>query len=191
VQSKLLNKIIDELDLKIIRSLSEDCTKPVTKIAKEVKSSRPTVIARLSYLRKEKIIDCSAKINIAKLGLKLASIHFETKDPESEEQLITTISKCPRLLQLFQISGKSTFLALVYTENAETLLSTIECLATVINAKIISFQRIIPLLDQTFHLKVIEKGDVTPCGKECGLCIAYKQNECYGCPSSTTYKGTL
>jgi Lrp/AsnC family transcriptional regulator, leucine-responsive regulatory protein len=187
----LSNKIIDELDLKIIRSLSEDCTKPVTKIAKEVKSSRPTVIARLSNLRRERIIDCSAKINITKLGLKLASIHFEAKDPESEEQLISTISKCPRLLQLFQISGQPTFLALIYTENAETLLSTIDCLQKAVNAKIISYQRIIPLLDQTFHLKIIEKSDVTPCGKECGLCIAYKQNECHGCPSNTAYKGPL
>ena len=187
----MLNKTIDELDLKIIKSLSEDCTKSITQIAKEVKSSRPTVIARLSNIRKEKIIDCSAKVNISKLGLKLASIHFEAQDTQSEEQLITTISKCPRLLQLFQISGKPTFLALIFIENAETLLSTVECLATVINAKIISFQRIIPLLDQTFHLKITEKSVVTPCGKECGLCIAYKHNECYGCPSSTAYKGTL
>jgi len=185
-------KTIDKLDLEIIKSLSEDCAKSTTKIAKEVSSSRPTVIARIVNLKKSEIVDCGAKINVAKLGLKLASIHFEAKDPQSEEQLISTITKCPRVLQLFQIAGKPIYMALVFTENAETLLSTIDCLSTLLNAKTISYQRVIPLLGESFNLKTnIEKCDVTPCGRECGLCIAYKQNECFGCPSTNAYKGQI
>ena len=183
---------VDELDLRIIKSLSEDCGKSTTKIAKEVGSSRPTVIARVAKLKESKIVDCGAKVNVSKLGFKLASIHLEAKDAQSEEQLVATLTKCPRLLQLFQISGKPIYLALVYTENAETLLSTIDCLSAVLNAKTISYQRVIPLIDQAFNLRIsLEKCDVTPCGKECGLCIAYKQNECFGCPSTKAYKGQI
>ena len=183
---------IDELDLRIIKSLSEDCAKSTTQITKEVRSSRPTVIARIANLKKSKIVDCGAKVNVSKLGFKLASIHFEAKDAQSEEHLVATIKKCPRLLQLFQITGKPIYLALVYTENAETLLSTIDCLSTVLNAKTISYQRVIPLIDESFNLRIsLEKCDVTPCGKECGLCIAYKQNECFGCPTTKAYKGQI
>ena len=183
---------VDELDLRIIKSLSEDCAKSTTQIAKEVKSSRPTVIARIANLKKSKIVDCGAKVNVSKLGFKLASIHFEAKDAQSEEQLVATVTKCPRLLQLFQISGKPVYLALVFTENTETLLSTIDCLSSVLNAKVISYQRVIPLRVESFSLKIsLEKCDVTPCGKECGLCIAYKQNECFGCPSTKAYKGQI
>ena len=183
---------IDELDLRIIKALSEDCTKSTTQIAKEVHSSRPTVMARIANLKQSKIVDFGAKINVSKLGLKLASIHLEAKDPQSEEQLIATIRKCPRVLQFFQIAGKPIYLALVFTENAETLLATMDCLSTVVNARIISYQRILPLLGESFSLKIsLEKGEITPCGKECGLCIAYRQNECIGCPSSKAYKGPV
>ncbi len=186
-----MSEAIDELDLKIIKALSEDCSKPITQIAKETKISRPTVIARISKLKKTGIIDCGAKINVSKLGFKLASIHFEAKDPKLEEQMIAQITKCPRLLQLFQVTGKSTYIALVFTENTETLLSTIDCLSTLLSAKVLSYQRVIAKANESFHLKITEKGEITPCGKECGACIAYKQNECFGCPSSKDYKGII
>jgi DNA-binding Lrp family transcriptional regulator len=182
---------IDELDLKIIKALSENCTKPITQIAKEVKISRPTVMARIAKLRETGVIDCGAKVNVTKLGFKLASIHLEAKDQQSEEQIVTTITKCPRLLQLLQLTGKPVYVALVFTENTETLLSTIDCLSSAINAKTISYQRVIPLVNETFQLNIPEKNDITPCGKECGICIAYKQNECNGCPSNKAYKGIL
>ena len=182
---------VDELDLKIIKSLSEDCAKSTTQVSKEVRSSRPTVITRIVRLKESKILDCRAKVDLSKLGFKLASIHFEAKDAQSEEQIVTTITKCPRLLQLFQITGKPIYLALVFTENAETLLSTIDCLSSALNAKVLSYQRVIPLLNESFYLKIPEKSEVTPCGKECGVCIAFKQNECYGCPSSRDYKGII
>jgi len=183
---------IDELDLRIIKALSEDCTKSTTQIAKEVNSTRPTVTARIADLKKSNIIDFGAKINVSRLGFKLASIHFEAKDPQSGEQLIATMTKCPRVLQLFQIAGKPIYLALVFTENAETLLATMDCLSTIVNARIISYQRIIPLLGESFSLRIsLEKSEITPCGKNCGLCISYKQNECSGCPSSKAYKGSI
>lgn len=182
---------IDELDLKIIKALSENCTKPITQIAKEVKISRPTVIARIAKLRETEVIDCGAKVNVNKLGFKLASIHLEAKDQQSEEQILNTITKCPRLLQLVQLTGKPVYVALVFIENTETLLSTIDCLSSAINAKTISYHRVIPLVGKTFNLKIPEKTEITPCGKDCFICIAYKQDECHGCPSNKAYKGII
>jgi DNA-binding Lrp family transcriptional regulator len=185
-------KTIDTLDLKIIKSLSENSRKPTTQIAKEAATSRPTTIARMNSLAKRKIVDFGAKINVAKLGFKLASVHFESEKTEDTENIIAKLSTCPRLLQLFQEVGKNTFTAIVYAENADTIISAIDCFKTALNAKITSWERILYHAGGAFDLKIIlEKCEKTPCGKECGVCLSFKQSECTGCPATKDYKGPI
>jgi len=185
-------KRIDMLDLKIIKSLSEDCRKPTTKIAKESGTSRPTTIARMNSLAARKIVDFGAKINVAKLGFKLASVHFEAENTEDSENIIAKLSTCPRLLQLSQEVGKNTFTAIMFAENADTIISAIDCFKTALSAKITSWERILYHAGGSFELKIIlEKCEKTPCGKECASCLSFKQSECTGCPATKDYKGPI
>jgi len=187
-----LPKTRDELDLKFIKSLSGDCRKSITQIAREVGTSRPTAIARINSLAESKIVDFGAKINIAKLGFKLISVHFELEKEEEAENILSKLLTCPRLLQLFQEVGKNRYNAVMFAENAETMISAVECLRTELNVNITSWERIICLRGHSFSLKIsLDKCEKTPCGQECGTCISFQQSECLGCPSTKDYKGPL
>jgi len=186
-----MSRITDALDAKILKSLSEDCRKSTTQIAKEAGTSRPTIIARLKKLSENQIVDFVAKINLTKLGLKLATIHFETK-PTETQQTVEKLKMCPRVIQLTQLAGKPRYAALIYVEDAETLLSSIDCLESLLGLKITSYQRVIPLIGESFSTKIcLEKTEKTPCGKECGLCLSYQQIECAGCPATNEYRGPI
>ncbi len=185
-------KQIDKIDIKIINALSEDCRKSTTQIAKEVDASRPTVIARLKQLSENNIIDFKAKVNLKNLGLKFATIHFRVEKARESKQIVEKLKQCPRVLQLIQWAGKQNYAALVYVEDAETLLSTIDCLESFLGLKIQSYQRALTLIGESFNLNLsIEKCEKAPCGKECGLCLAYQHEECKGCPTTTKYKGPI
>jgi Lrp/AsnC family leucine-responsive transcriptional regulator len=183
---------IDALDVKILKSLSEDCRKSTTQIAKEAGTSRPTAIARIKQLSENQIVDFGAKINLTKVGLKLASIHFETNLTEASQQIVEKLKLCPRVIQLVQLVGKPSYTALIYVEDAETLLSSIECLESHLGLKITSYQRVLPLIGESFNLKIsLEKCEKTPCGKECGLCLSFQHVECAACPATTEYRGPI
>jgi len=185
-------KKIDNIDLKIMKSLSEDCRKSTTQIAKEAGTSRPTVIARLKQLSESQIIDFGAKLNLTKLGLKIAALHFETDEAEGSQQLVKKLKLCPRVLQLVQLVGKPNYSALIYAEDAETLLSTIDCLESLLGIKLTSYQRVLPLIGESFSVKILlEKCEKAPCGKECGICLSYQHVECAGCPATKEYRGSI
>jgi DNA-binding Lrp family transcriptional regulator len=187
-----MSKSIDELDKKIISSLSDDCRKSTTQIAKEAGTSRPTVIARMKQLSESQIIDFKAKINLKKLGLKFATIHFKVEKAQESKQVIEKIKLCPRVLQLIQLAGKPNYAALIYVEDAETLLSSIDCLESFLGIKILMYQRVLPLIGESFNLDIsLEKCEKTPCGKECGLCLSYQHVECAGCPTTTKSRGPI
>jgi Lrp/AsnC family leucine-responsive transcriptional regulator len=183
-------KPLDKIDMKIINALSEDCRKSTTQIAKETGTSRPTVIARLKQLSESKTVDFKAKLNLKSIGLKFATIHFKVEKARESKQIVEKLKLCPRVLQLIQWAGKPNYAALIYVEDAETLLSTIDCLESFLGLKIQSYQRVLPLIGESFNLNLsLEKCEKTPCGKECGLCLSYQQDECKGCPTTTKYKG--
>lgn len=182
----------DEIDVRIMKSLSEDCRKSTTQIAREAGISRPTAIARMKNLAGNHLVDFGAKVNVARLGFKLALIKFELDDSEKKQNLVAKLAACPRVLQLVQAIEKSNYTALVCAENAETLLSSIDCLRDVLRARITSWQRVKPILGEAFNLKIfLEKCELTPCGKKCGICSSYRESECAGCPATTDYRGPL
>jgi len=182
----------DEVDLKIMKSLSDDCRKSTTQIAKEVSISRPTAIARIKGLIENRLVDFGTKVNVLNMGFKMALLNLEADTIESKQEIISKLEACPRVLQLIQTIEKPCYQALVFAENAETLLSTIECLRDVFSARIVTWQRAKPIIGESFDLKIfLEKCDLTPCGKKCGNCSNYREAECVGCPAAKDYKGSL
>jgi DNA-binding Lrp family transcriptional regulator len=182
----------DKTDVKIMKSLSEDCRKSTTQVAKETGISRPTAIARMKELVSNHLIDFGAKINVTRMGFKLAIVHLEVDNAKADKQIIRKLNMCPRTLQLVQTIGKSEYIAIVCAEDADTLLSTIDCLRSILDAKITSWERVKPILGESFNLKIfLEKCDLTPCGKKCGVCPRFEDSACIGCPATREYKGEL
>ena len=183
---------LNAVDLKIVKSLTENCRKSTSQIAKEAGISRPTAIARLKALTENQIIDFSARVNLARLGFKLGLVTYEIKESQPKQDVLAKVKNCPRVLQLLRTVNSSTYTALIFAENTETKLSAIECLRSVLNAKTVSAQRVRPVLGETFDLKIfLEKCELTPCGKKCGICSNYEESECFGCPATKYYKGSI
>ena len=67
-----MSKTLDQLDLKILKALTQDSRKSITQTAEEAGTTRPTVMARINSLFSEETIDFGAQVNISKLGLKMA-----------------------------------------------------------------------------------------------------------------------
>ena len=181
-----MSKKVDSLDIKIIESLTQDCRKSITQIAKEAGTTRPTAIARINRLVKDTNNRLfGQKMKPSSLGLKLASVHLVAEENQTSEHIVSTLKKCPRVVQLIQLTGQPNYTAIVVVEDAETLLSSLECMSKILKLKIVSYQRILPLIGDSFSVKVsYEKQDMTPCGKDCSVCLCYQQKECVGCPSS-------
>jgi DNA-binding Lrp family transcriptional regulator len=187
-----LSTKLDAIDLKIIKSLTENCRKSTSQIAKEALISRPTAIARLKALEENHVIDFSARVNLITLGLKLALVTYEVDETQVKEDVLTKVKNCPRILQLLRTVNSKIYTALIFAENTETKLSAINCIRSALNAKTISSQRVKPVLGETFDLKIfLEKYELAPCGKKCGICSNYEDSECVGCPATKSYKGFL
>jgi DNA-binding Lrp family transcriptional regulator len=187
-----LSITLDAIDLKIIKSLIENCRKSTSQIAKEARISRPTAIARLKALEENHVIDFSARVNLMALGFKLALVTYQVDETQVRKDVLAKVKNCPRILQLLRTVNSSIYTALIFAENTETKLSAIDCVRGVLNAKTISSQRVKPILGETFDLKVfLEKCELTPCGKKCGICSNYEDSECVGCPATRYYKGPI
>lgn len=144
----------------------------------------------MNELAKMNLVDFGAKVNIEKLGFKLAFIFLETDETQSRQDSVDKLAACPRVLQLIQAIVKPIYSALVCAETAETLLSSIECIRNVLSPRIISWQRFKPIIGETFSLKIfLEKCELTPCGKKYAICVSYTESDCVGCPATTNYNG--
>jgi DNA-binding Lrp family transcriptional regulator len=192
MEKKRVSYKLDTIDLKIIKSLTENCRKSTSQISKEAGISRPTAIARLKTLTENGIIDFSARVNLSRLGFKLGLVTYRFDEDQPKQDVLAKVKNCPRILLLLRTVNSSTYTALIFAENTETKLSAIECLRSVLNARTVSAQRVKPVLGETFDLKIfLEKCELTPCGKKCGICSNYEESECIGCPASKYYKGRL
>lgn len=182
---------LDEVDFKLISSLARDARSTTTQIAADARISRPTAIKKLRKLTRNKVVSLGARVNLTKLGFKLALITFKTQG--NRKELKTSLFLCPRVLMLIETGGNPHYLALLYGENTETLVSTIECMKSISGMEIVSWHRLKPpILPETFALQVFPtKNEVAPCCKKCAICSNYQNKECLGCPAVTEYKGFL
>jgi len=182
----------DEIDLRILDSIQKDTRKSVTKIARETGVSRPTVISRLGKLVENKLVDFNIEMDIMALGFKLALITLEINDSADKQKIESRIIQCPRVLQLLDFVDKPGCSLLVYAENTETLLSAVECFKSIVGDANLSWQRVKQNRGEKIPIKIFStKCEITPCGKKCGMCSSYVQQECLGCPATKEYKGPL
>jgi len=83
-KSKPVN--IDELDLKILKSLAKNARKPIIDIASELKQTARIINYRIKQLEKKKIIlGYKIALNYKKLGLKFFKIFVYLDNPQKEK----------------------------------------------------------------------------------------------------------
>jgi len=86
---------IDDLDLKILKSLAENARKPIINIASELKETVRIINYRIKQLEKNKIIlGYKIALNYKKLGLKFFKIFIYLDNPKEERiKSLTTYLK--------------------------------------------------------------------------------------------------
>ncbi len=97
---------LDEIDIKILKILLQDCRISNREIARRLHVSVNTVIDRLSKLEASKIIrGYHADLNTKKLGYNLtAVVHLATKKG-LYEKVSTELAKLPNLYGVYEVTG--------------------------------------------------------------------------------------
>ena len=84
-----VNKIIDDLDIKLIKILTQNCRKPIIEIAREVNQSSSLVINRIKNLEKRGVVqNYYIGLNLEKIGMEFCKsfmyLHNYTKEEYKE-----------------------------------------------------------------------------------------------------------
>ncbi len=195
---KQFKKIIklDEINLEIFKSLSEDGKINYSRIGKEFGVSHVSIKNRYEKLIKKNIIKPSILVNFSKLDFKLAILLLEL-ETESFEKIKDVYSNCPRVLFSFNLLGEYNHLLVFFAENLDTI-ETIFNSCMLYNLKGVRKSNILifgSLKEDLFlplnfsHLD--QQNENTPCGTCCKFCKSFIQGQCIGCPASKYYKGPL
>ena len=183
---------LDHLDLKIIHELQKDGRISVTELAKEVKSTRPTVTNRLKRLIDEELIKVIGGLNLRKFGFKMAGVGLEVKKESARKEVETYLKNCPRVLNLFRTPEKANIHAIIWGEDDQTINSTLESFRDLENVDIVHTHYLgTPIHGNIIVNLVSGDNDESPCGMKCADCYRYDNAWCLGCPASKYYKNPL
>jgi len=122
-------KSLDELDLKILKILQDDCRISLEQIAKMVGVPKSTIYYRIKRLEDERIIEgYYAKINFAKLGKDYLTITFVKAKyaPGYHEKIGEKLSKIPGVWGVYFIFGENDFVVLARSKDREDYLRKLE-----------------------------------------------------------------
>lgn len=183
---------MDELDLKIIRCLSKNVRKTVSRLAREVGVTRPTIKKRLNNLLNRKIVTIGLTLDVKKLGFHIREVGFRVKSIEDKLELRRVLSRCPRALMLTCPLEGATLSVYIFGEDLETLRSVIESLKESPYTEAVYMTQSEPTFRRVFNVNLFpDKGNFAPCGRKCSECFSYRNNLCVGCPAVIEYKGPL
>jgi Lrp/AsnC family leucine-responsive transcriptional regulator len=189
---------MDEVDRKIIAQLQADGRTSLEELAKITGYTSMGTKKRLQKLLKKGTIKVSALINPAQLELLPAIVMLEMESAEAMQELIDRFEDCPRVVHIFKTIGGYNLIALVVAENQDTLESISMEKCSLRCSKGIRRSEFYPINDTYFSpfLQIREnlahkEKKVTPCNVECAPCNRYENQKCVGCPTTSSYKGSL
>lgn len=122
-------KSVDELDLKILKILQDDCRISLEQIAKTLGVPKSTIYYRIKRLEEEGIIEgYYAKINFAKLGKDYLTITFVKAKyaPGYHEKIGEKLSKISGVWGVYFIFGENDFVVLTRSKDREDYLRKLE-----------------------------------------------------------------
>src|SRR5512138_494886 len=114
---------LDEIDLRILAMLQDDCRVSLTRIGESVSLSAPAVLERIKKLEAARVIQgYHAKLDARLLGLDVtAFIGVSTSRPELIERIEQQIGGLDAVLETHHVTGEHTLLLKVKTANTSTL----------------------------------------------------------------------
>ncbi len=113
-------KKLDGLDLKIIQALSQDGRKSFVEIAKKIGLSPVGVKNRVEKLRKEKVLNIQALLNIEKFYSLSAQIEIEA-DNKTLLDLVEKFEKFPLVYHLVKTSGRYNLIVSIVVPKLESV----------------------------------------------------------------------
>lgn len=113
----------DDIDLKILALLQENCKQPLAKIGERVGLSAPSVIERIKKLEDQQVITAyRAIIDARRIGRDVtAFIGVLISHPKLIGEFEQEISQLDGVLECHHVTGQHTLLLKVKTENTSTL----------------------------------------------------------------------
>jgi Lrp/AsnC family leucine-responsive transcriptional regulator len=114
---------LDDMDLRILGLLQEDCRTPLARLGEQVGLSAPAVLERIKKLEAAAVITgYHAILDGRRLGLDVtAFIGVITSDPESIGDFERQVSALEDVLECHHVTGAFTFLLKVKTASTSTL----------------------------------------------------------------------
>jgi len=115
--------MLDEIDIKILKTLQEKGRTKRNQLAEKVGLSVPSVSERLNKLEEHGIIEgYYAKVNKQSFGLDImAYIHVVMDSSKNYKSLISHVNKMPQILECHSVLGEGSHLLKVVVRNTEAL----------------------------------------------------------------------
>jgi len=115
---------LDDIDLKILSIIQDDARAPISKLAKQVGLSPPSVHERISKLEERGVIaEYVAVLDAKKLGKSLTAFIGITLDRTccKDEDVINTLKMIPEVQEVHRIAGEEDLLLKVKIEDTSAL----------------------------------------------------------------------
>jgi Lrp/AsnC family leucine-responsive transcriptional regulator len=114
---------LDDIDLRILGILQDDCRAPLTRIGEAVSLSAPAVLERVKKLEAARVIQgYHARLDARLLGLDVtAFIGVSTSRPELIDRIEQQLGGLDEVLECHHVTGEHTLLLKVKTGNTSTL----------------------------------------------------------------------
>ena len=115
---------LDDIDLKILSIIQDNARVPISKLAKQVGLSPPSVHERISKLEERGVIvEYVAVLDAKKLGKSLTAFIGITLDRTccKDEDVINTLKMIPEVQEVHRIAGEEDLLLKMKTEDTSTL----------------------------------------------------------------------
>jgi Lrp/AsnC family leucine-responsive transcriptional regulator len=115
--------MVDELDLKILRTLQQNGRTKRNVLAEEVSLSVPSVSERLKKLEDNKIIEgYFTKVNRQAFGYDILAFILVMMDSSKHyKDLLKHVEKNPNILECYSVLGEGSHLLKVTVKNTESL----------------------------------------------------------------------
>jgi len=182
---------LDKKDRKIITMLHDNQDISQEEIAKIINLSQPSVAMRIKKLKEKGIIDKIVGVNLNKVGIYVAMVSVRTTNTT---KILNIFRECPFFLNGFVTSGEKNLMLLFAGEDLASLESMIDSrIRPDEDVQSADFNIMISSIkDFVLPIKLTERPlKNPPCGVDYKECQAYSENRCFGCPSSSRYKGVF
>ncbi len=153
---------------------------------------------RIDKLVREGAMKITSLLNARHFKLCAAVILIETDGPETIQRIIKRFENCPRIVNLFTTIGGYNLVAIVITENQETLESISIEKCSLRSEKGIRRSEFLKIRDFNYNPFIpvnienpLKKVNKPPCTVDCKPCTRLDTDACVGCPATTYYKGSL